>query len=268
MQDEIIRNKDIELKEIPVRANKTIKEVLEIYSKFQVPRQALLEDFLAVITTDNLEKAHNPWMYYHKRIKKQNMEQGVSKLESAFIVGAMKLSKQMPTDVIRAAFYTTRNDSALECGYLLSEYLKMLSDKDDAIIVNPSPDMILCFEEKRVGDGNNYYVVTDDTIAKLYGEQFPKSTFYPLDEEIEQEFRSILLVNRDYSIEETVKLMRWVKCSRESVIAELPNSYLDNAKYEAAELLKRNNLQIGRVVLLDSNATVTSPKKKCLVSYP
>lgn len=265
MKDEIIDNKGIELKEIPVRVNKTIKEVLEIYSKFHIPRQALLEDYLAVITTNHLEKAHNPWMYYHKGINKQNMEQGVSTLESAFIVGAMKLSKQKPTDVIRAAFYSARNDSALECGYLLNEYLLALSEQDNALIVNPSPDMILCFEEKRVGAGSNYYVVADDTIAKLYREQFPESIFFSLNEEIEQEFKSILVVNRDYSIEETVKLMRWVKCSRESVIAELPNSYLDNKKYEAAELLRRNNLQICRTVILDGNVTVTTPKKKCLV---
>ena len=149
-------NREINFKEIPVRMNKTIKDVLEIYSRLQVPRQALMEDYLAVITTKYIDEAHNPWMYYHKGVRKQNVEQGVSLLETAFIEGAMKLTKQKPSDVIRSAFYTTRNDSALECGYLLDEYETMLSENEEALIINPSPDMILQFEERRQNKGKNY----------------------------------------------------------------------------------------------------------------
>ena len=53
-------NREINFKEIPVRMNKTIKDVLEIYSRLQVPRQALMEDYLAVITTKYIDEAHNP----------------------------------------------------------------------------------------------------------------------------------------------------------------------------------------------------------------
>ncbi len=258
-------NREINFKEIPVRMNKTIKDVLEIYSRLQVPRQALMEDYLAVITTKYIDEAHNPWLYYHKGVRKQNVEQGVSLLETAFIEGAMKLTKQKPTDVIRAAFYTTRNDSALECGYLLDEYETMLSENEEALIINPSPDMILQFEERRQNKGKNYYVVTDRTIARLYSEEFSKAVFWTFDDVISKKFKVALVVNRDCPIEETAGLMRWLSCCTEKMLAEVPNAYLDNLKYGAELLLKDCDFEIHKILLLDGKLTVTSPRKKCLV---
>ena len=69
-----MNNTEYLIKEIPIKVNKKIKDVLDIYGKLQVPRQALLEDYLAVITTNHLEEAANAWVYYHKGIQKRNVE--------------------------------------------------------------------------------------------------------------------------------------------------------------------------------------------------
>lgn len=190
--------------DIPVQVNKTIKDALEIYSRLHVSRNALMDNYLGVITTNNLEKAYNPWLYLYKGVRKQHVEQGVSVSETAFIQAAMKLKGQKPTDVIRAAFYTKRNDSALECGYLLDEYVKMVLEDEDALIINPSPDMVLQFEERRLGKGINYYVVTDATIAKIYSTQFARAKFFAFDDRISKMFQAALVVNRDCPIEENI----------------------------------------------------------------
>lgn len=257
--------KEIDFIDIPVQVNKTIKDVLGIYSSLHVSRNALLDNYLGVITTKNIESAYNPWLYLYKGIKKLDIEHGESDLEKAFNEAALKLKRQKPTDVIRAAFYKKRNDSALECGYLLSEYMMMLSEDEDALIINPSPDMILQFEEGRLGKGINYYVVTDTTIAKIYSTQFARAKFYAFNDRISKMFQAVLIVNRDTPIEETDMLMRWLICAKERVLAQIPNAYLDNLKYGALAQFQRCEFGIESVLLLDRNSTVTSPKKKCLL---
>lgn len=102
-------SKEYDLVSIPVRINKTIQEVLNMYISYRVPFKVLMNDYLAVISNSKTQEAFNPWAYHYKGIEKQEIESGISIHETAFDFGAMKLIKQKPTDVIKAAFYKTRN---------------------------------------------------------------------------------------------------------------------------------------------------------------
>ncbi len=253
--------KEYDLVTIPVRVNKTIQEVLNMYIQFRVPFKVLMNDYLAVISKSKTQEAFNPWLYHYKGIEHQEIESGISVHEKAFDFGAMKLIKQKPTDVIKAAFYKRRNDSGFECGFLLDEFWGNLND-ESVLVVNPSPDMILKCEEKRNG---NCYAVIDSTIAALYKIQFPKAIFFCIEEIPDRYFDRILIVNRDYPIKQTEMVMKWIQCCQGHVLAMLPNAYVDNVKYKALSLMEKEGLAIEKVLLLDSAITVTSPRKKCLV---
>lgn len=253
-----MRKKEYVLTKKPIKVNEKIREVLDIYSRLHVPRKALMEDYLAVITTNNLEEAANPWIYVQKGIKKQEVEQGVSALETAFIMGAMKLAREKPTDVIRASFYVGRNESALECCVLVKEYLEMLSDKEDALVINPSPDMVIMIEKIKKEGGENCYVVTDKTIAKLYKQEFPNARFLAVGEEIKQKYTSLLICGRDYQIDKINELMQYIKSCCKNVLAVVPNAYLENGKYGAEALLAQNDVQINEAIILDSGVTVAA----------
>lgn len=214
--------KEYNLNTIPVRINKTIQEVLNMYIQFKVPFKVLMNDYLAIISNSKTQEAFNPWAYHYKGIEHQEIESGLAIHETAFDFCAMKLIKQKPTDVIKAAFYKKRNDSAFECGFLLDEFFENLND-ESVLVVNPSPDMILRSEEQRNG---NYYAVTDSTIAELYRIQFPEATFYCMEEIPDRYFGRILIVNRDYPIEQTEMVMKWIKCCQGHVVALLPNASL------------------------------------------
>lgn len=254
--------KEIVIENSPIKTNGTVKKVLDIYKQMNVKRLVLMRDYLAVLKyKDPLVNADNPWLYYRNGILNDNIEHGMSSNEMAFELGAIKLLNTKPTDVINSAFYKNRNESGFE-GYLLEQYIEKLNDDEDSLIINPSPYMILSFEERRKGNGKNVYVVTDDTIAGLYSVQFTKSVFYSFEsDEIDYSASKGLLVVRDQKPENLHKLLDWVK-DCDVVIAELPNNYFDNSKYGAYKKLADSSLYIDEIQLIDSQVFVTSPRKK------
>ena len=228
---EIENQKEYRIDNIPVRINGTIKKVLDMYYDLKIPRTEMLEDYYAVLKyRDRLAESLNPWKHYRKDIKKESVERGMMASETAFELGAMTLQKQKPTDVIRSAFYKTRNDSGVECDFLLKQYMELTAMDQDALIINPSPDMILRFEEARTGKGRNYYVVPDKIVAGLYQMQFPRACFKSVTERdgFQKSFSTILLVSRDYDIKKMDDLLGWLECCERSVLAEVPNAYFDN----------------------------------------
>lgn len=251
--------KEYPLTTIPVKINKSIKNVLDEYEKLQIPRKVLMKDYLAIRGNLYVQKAYNPWAYKYKGIEKQEVECGVSVAESGFNITAVELRKQKPTDVIKAAFYKNRNDSAFECGFLLEEFMCELNG--DSIIVNPSPDMIIKFEECKRG---NCYAIIDPIIAELYKIQFPEAKFYYVEENPKKIFKRMLIVNRDYPVEKTEVLMKWIYWCEGQVLALLPNTYVDHLKYNALSLIRKAEFSIERVLILNKGIIKTK-YKKCLL---
>ncbi len=260
--------KKIELKQIPVKTNGTIKAAIETYRKLNIPMRKLLTDYLIVLSNHSeLREALNPWRDYHIGKVRGRIETGVSVEETALEFAAMNLKKQLPTDVIRSAYYAAkdRNDSGLECGFLLPEFLETVDFEEAIMVVNPSPDMLIAVEECRKGC-SNYYVVTDKTVADLYKNQFPESYFFAVDE-ISEEITvdRMLIVNRDFPVERTSELVKWVEKCEKRVYAYIPHSYLENAEMGAFKLLEKCRMSIFEIIIIPTAACVSTPRKKCLV---
>ena len=253
--------KEYALNKVKISISRKISTVLVLYKKFFIPFNVLLTDYLAVISNDNVREAFNPWAYYYKGIKENEIEQGVSSLETAFNFGAMKLVKEKPTDVINSIYYKKHNDYAFECGFLFDEFWKSVKS-ETVLIVNPSPNMILMCEEHRSG---NSYVVSDETVASLYQIEFPKARFFCLQDEPTGTYERMLILNRNYSMEKTHLLTQWLCCCTEQAMAILPNAYVDNIKYQALSLFQKAGIGIEKVLLLDSKLTESEPRKKCLL---
>lgn len=164
------------LKNQEIKVNKKVKEAIKLYRDFYASMNNLLSDVF-IVKKSKTDEIINTWLYNSKGIMGHNVESGRSASETAFLFAAMELKDENPTSIINAAFYAnkTRNDSNFEIGYLAPQFLDMLRDDEKVLIINPSPDLVIYFENRF--PGKKYYAVTDDTVAGLYSLEFPKSQF-------------------------------------------------------------------------------------------
>ena len=259
-----------ELPDIPVKLNGKIKTAINRYIKRKVPMRAFMTDFLAVKSkSDALADAVNPWAYNYKGIEGYEVESGVSVEESLFRFTTMELADCMPTDVINAAYYANkkRNDSDFEIGYLIPEFISFLKPDLNVLAVNPSPDMIIALE-KDYCEGRRFYAVTDETIAALYRIQFPESCFITFSQfETIHNIGAILISNRDLKIENAPLLLESLSCCNKEafIMALVPSAWFDNVKSGAYRSIAAVNWGIRDLLIVDTNATVSTPRKKILV---
>lgn len=259
-------SKKLEPQKIKIKRN--IKDVINIYRDNMIPMKVLLSDFLAVKSRgDILAEAINPWAYNYAGIEKNVIESGVSVDETAFRFGAMKLKEEKPTDVINAAFFANkkRNDSEFEIGYVLPKFIDIAKNKR-VLVINPSPDIIIYLENNYYGE--KYYVVTDITVAKLYSIEFPKSKFVSF-ENIDSlvDIDIALLLNRDQKVSECEKLINCLKvCNdRATLMALVPCVWFDNKTSGAYTFLSSIDFIPREMLIVSSEATVSSPRKKLLL---
>ena len=255
------------LPSVPIKKSGKIKEVIDAYHEKQIPMKQLLTDYLAIQSKATFG-AYNSWEYHYKGIKGQEVERGVSVLETAFIFYAMKLNKSKPTDVINAAFYTNikRNDSVFEIGYLLPLLAENIDENDNILVVNPSPNMISNIEDLN-RNGNNTYAVTDETVARLYKIQFPDSEFITFDSiRNAKDIDTVLITNRD---QKAVMMKTFLSsldgCNDTAkVIALVPNVWFDNEELGVKRVLDETGFRINQALIVDPKATNSSPRKKLL----
>ncbi|MEA5143131.1 MAG: hypothetical protein VB023_06070 [Oscillibacter sp.] len=264
-----------ELKNYPNRVNGTITDAIKMYRKYYVPMSKLLEDYSdAMKHTQELERAIDPWLALNRGIKKVPVEGGMSVSETVFERAAFQLKAELPTDVIRAVFYPlSRNDAPFECSFLLPQLTSLFQNGQRILIVNPSPDFILAYQEIPHLEGQEtYYAATDDTVAYLYSKQFPKNHFISFSKISNQAPMDLCLVMaRDYPMEklETLLSDMWRVCAEEShILAVLPNALIDSDKNGfLREQISQNDLLGMEAVLLSSNITNSSPRKKVLLHF-
>ena len=254
------------IESIPIKKNGTIKKVLNLYREMGIPFKQLITDYAIVVSNRNIGEALDPYLYYNKGILNNGMESGISKLQSVFNLGAVKLIDENPSDVIRAAFYDNvgRNDSAFELSMVVPEFFEMSKNCKKSMIVNPSPDMILLYESYR-NEAGNYYVVKDKYIAALYTHEFRNAHFMTF-EDIETcpMMECMLIVNRDYLCSQTDVLFSWVsKCSGE-IMAFIPNSYLENND-SWKDMLLRSGHYISEILMVDSRTFNSRPRNKSII---
>ena len=255
----------------PIKVNAKIKRAIDAYRKKKVPMRVLLTNFLAVKSKgDDLADAENPWAYFYKGIEGHEVESGVSVDETLFRFATMEIKDQNPTDVIIAAYYANkrRNDSAFEIGYLLPVFLNNVGPNSSLLIVNPSPDMIAVIESQHFG--KHYYGVTDETVAGLYQLQFQDSVFVPFDHmDRINEIDAVLITNRDQPVEHAAALLKFLSCcKRDTFVAGLiPSSWFDQQNSEAYKTFKKAGYSAKEIVVVDTKATVSSPRKKMIAVF-
>lgn len=254
------------IESVPVKKNGTIKKVLNLYSEMGVPYKQLITDYAIVVSNRNIREALDPYTYYNKGILNNGMESGISKLQSVFNLGAISLSDEKPSDVIRAAFYNSsnRNDSSIEIGMIIPEFMEVSKNCRRSMIVNPSPDMILLFEKYR-DKFENYYVVKDKYIAALYTHEFTGAHFITLDDiETCPMMDCMLIVNRDYLCSQTNMLFSWVKKCSGEIMAFIPNAFLENSVSWKEELIYSGHY-ISEILMIDNRSFNSRPRNKSLI---
>lgn len=261
-----------ESKNIPsvkIKINNKTKKAIEKYRQFNVPMRALLVDFLAVKSKyDQLAAAENSWAWL-KKVEGHEVESGVSIDETLFRFAAMSLKDQQPSDVINAAFYLNkvRNDYDFELGYLLPLFMKSIKTTSRILVVNPSPNIICILEESKPCD-ERYYAVVDNTVAGLYKLQFPDGNFCTFEQfSTIKGIDEILIINRDQKIEQVHVLLECLSCctERASVIGLVPCIWLDNPYSEAYVNLKEAGFVVNQILIVDTKATVSVPRKKMII---
>lgn len=258
------------LPHISIKTNGNIKKSIDAYRKSQVPLSRLLTSFLAIKTIpEKLSEVDNPWAYYVKGIEKHKVESGVTRDESLFLFAAMNLKDELPTDVINAAFYSSksRNDSDFEIGYLLPFFIRHISQKDNVLFVNPTPSMICAFEGSPCECKKRFYAVPDETVAKLYQLQFPHSQFLSFDQlQNANNIDAVLLANRDQKIDASSTLLSCLSgCNNNAkIVALIPDAWFDSTRSGAHSILASTGFSIKQALLLDPATTNSTPRKKML----
>ncbi len=261
---------DRELPQIHIKVNAKIKKAIEAYKKRRVPMKVLLTDFLAVKSKgDELADAENPWAYYYKGMEGHGVESGVSVEETVFRFAAMNIKDQKPTDVINAAFYANkkRSDSSFEIGYLIPEFYGLKKSYVNTLVVNPSPDMIYAIECEH-NEGKRYYAVPDEIVAALYKLQFPESEFVSFDHLGDiYDIGAVLIINRDLGVKKAEELLSSLSCCNKNavVVAFIPSVWFDNPRCGACHLLETAGMGIHEILIVDTKATVSTPRRKLLV---
>lgn len=255
---------------VKIGMNKKIKDSIKMYRQFKYPMKVLLTNFLAVKSKyDLLAAAENPYIYNYKGIEGHEVESGVSVDETLFRFATMSLHDQKPSDVINAAFYANkvRNDYDFELGYLLPLFEKSITEDSRILVVNPSPYVICSLEESKPC-GTRYYAVTDNTVAGLYHLQFPEGIFCTFEQlDNVKDIDKVLIINRDLKPERAQLILQSLFCCNEkvSVIGMVPCIWFDNPDNGVYLILKEAHFSPKQILLVDSKATVSVPRKKMII---
>lgn len=260
------------LSPIWVQINGNIAGAIKIYRKWYVPLSKLLSDFCDIKRyKKQLESAIDPWKYLNRGIKKVPIEGGLSTDETLFEKAAWKIKDELPSDVIRSAFYPpSRNVSAFECGFLFENFAQIISPDTQVLVVNPSPDFILkCQTDHRFSLKNTHFAVPDETIASLYNGQFTTSAFCAFSQISSlRKMDRILIMWRDCPIDCAEELLSSMSICSDSaeIIATFPAKLFDSQSQKIETCLAHNGCYLRELILLPTAITTrTINRKKALV---
>lgn len=250
------------MKPFAIKINGTIKEVIEIYNRNFVPMNELVTDYLEILSNRNeLIKAVNPWAHLMKS-KDIVHVRGVSVEETVFIHAAMKLKNQLPTDVIRAAFYRgVNNDLSFEMFFVVPSFISEMITGADVLVVNPSPDMILKINSSC---NNDKYYIEDQTICSLYNMQFNNL--------IQNDFTNIspgsnvVYTSRDTSKERVIGIIDEIIATKPKYCKfVIPASILDVNRKDFFQILG-NQIYVDNISIIPTSATRSISRKKIMIN--
>jgi|GEM_PF-2072759 len=251
------------LKPIPVLAKGRLRKVADTYKKFFVPNEKLFHDYCSVNKISG--EPFNPW-YNLKNNQNIHVRQGVSVDETIINDGAWQIREQKPTDIIRYLFYPTyKNDSAFECGFLLSSFV-MESDKNSVLIYYPSPDMIISSVNK-IPSERIRFIVQDEYFINAYKREFPSNIFSTPETMAESKATNILAIFQDsikISFKEAIEIIGNNRYIQRATIL-VPNCVMDHQLSSTIQSISNAGFSVDRILILDTSITNSKPRKKSLL---
>ena len=259
-----IRSSDYEVYNHKV--NGTISYVKKLYDSYRVSYRQLLSDYNDVITTPELrERALNPWQYVNEDRKKNSVVCGATVLETAFNLGAMKLYKQKPIDVIKGIYYSSfmDNESGLEKVFINS-ILDQLTSESKVLIVNPSPFAIECLVDAHK---NCKYYVPDRVLSNLYSKQYPHLHFEPIEALLDERNADVMIAFMTRINDEIVNCyIEAVRCGIvPKILCLMESKLIDNKKSVFWNALSTNYYSLRDIIIVPKEISV-SPSRKAFVS--
>lgn len=242
-----------------------VSQAARLYHSMQLPMTDLLSDYAAIYLDEDEMSRHIAMRGNRKRNRTTPVaEQGRSDRDLKLKRTLLTLAHEPPTDVIRGLFYQpARNDSGFECTYLLQYFGGSDIPNERVLIVNPSPDMVLCFAKDPFVCKNYSFLVSDKTLVNLYRTQFGNDyTFLTIEmlEKCSCQYDRILITPRDQPLEPMLVCLQWA-VPNVSVTALIPEVSL-SVMYEQ---LQSRGVGIHTVLSIPSSATHSTPRKKVLI---
>lgn len=261
--------------------SKNLITAIRFYRTHKISGYALLKNYCQYNShKTKLDEAFNPWLDFERAVKNNAPLSGVSITETAFNL-VQKLSKETPSDIIRAAIYPypelfgrnkdlkvkSRNDNRFECSFLLQEFEKIAKISSSILIVNPGPDFLVILSE-HLSRFNCKCTIAVPNIyfASAYRLQFPEFTFCIFSDLEASATTYDFVAVISTQTEEDINLHNVFSACRSSghLIALLPQTLLTKGN-SICNLLQSSALSVNKIISIAPNATVTTPSKKMLV---
>ncbi len=244
-----------------------IKKAIKQYDSFGVPRQQLLSDLDALTEAKTTGVvAPSPWKSCAAKAGKSAIESSLTAEEKLFSTAAHSIINEPTTNVIHAAFYDNRDDSAIECGLVLQKFIDTLSWDTRSLIINPSPSFIANWANKVPYNIHTTFVITDDTVTSLYAKSHPNFTFIALSavSQIEDKFDRLLILARDMPLEPLYAALV-IAAPSAKIMALLPETAITLPSQRVLPHITAQDMSIYRILRIPTGVTNSQPRKKLLL---
>ena len=230
-----------------------------------------------------LDKSFNPWLEFQLAVKgKQNAAGGIGITETAFD-RIESIKNERPSDVIRAALYPfpklfgkrpdfnvrSKYDGRFECSFFLQQFELLARNASQILIVNPGPDFLLAWSQKAKKYGCKCCVAVPNIyVASAYRMEFKSLQFCIFSDiaNYAKRFDLIAIVSPFTEEEFNIGTMLSAGNDQANFIALLPLTFISASDNNICALLRDHSFLPEKIIAIASNATVTQPRKKMLLS--
>lgn len=246
----------------------SITRAIECYRQQMLPMTDLLEDYARLHLQEGL--IQEKFAVRGNRRKKdhtRDTEGGRSSQDRALEFALHGLAKERPTDVIQALFYShQRNDASFECVFLFQAFRDMTQIHHRILVVNPSPDFLLWWENHPIECEEICFAVLDRTLSMLYTSEFPKYRFVAIEDlnAHAPHYDRLLLIARDMPVE-TMDIPVSLGAPGAEILAMVPEVSVTAANAPFLSCLRRSNFSIRSIISIPNHITQSVPKKKILL---
>lgn len=243
-----------------------VSQAKALYNGLFLPMTDLVSDYATLYLGGSVTEEKRAMSGGRRKNRTATLsESGKSEVDQELEEVLQKLRYEKPTDVVRGLFYADeRNDAGFECSHMFRCFREMVQSDSRVLIVNPCPDFLLTWQKRQPRASKICFVVPDETLAKLYGREFPEYSFktrYSLPEE-GNKWDRILIIVRDWDAAKAVSFMEFSSENAKAMIL-MSETAVTEANSPITATLQSHGLK--RIVKIPNELTQSSPRKKILV---